>query len=177
MTKKCKSLFVRDLLCEKLRKTLRDAFCFFKYLDCLWAQVQKLKKDRWQERHIPRPYLAFDNVLCEALQHNLPPFTPPPHTEDSVYPMPRVIFRMFDYTDDPEVSVKSKSKACLHFNLRGTPSKVFQASKYFILRGFKYCTRLHQELSAYKGYADGSHFLLIEPFDGINASITVIRSE
>lgn len=76
---------------------------FFQYLDCLWSQIQKLKKDRWQERHILRPYLAFDSVLCEALQHNLPPFTPPPHTEDSVYPMPRVIFRMFDYTDDPEV--------------------------------------------------------------------------
>ncbi|KAL7988540.1 hypothetical protein Chor_007459 [Crotalus horridus] len=72
------------------------------YLDCLWAQIQKMKKDHWQERHIPRPYLAFDSVLCEALQHNLPPFTPPPHTADSVYPMPRVTFRMFDYTDDPE---------------------------------------------------------------------------
>lgn len=46
------------------------------YLDCLWAQIQKLKKDRWQERHILRPYLAFDSILCEALQHNLPPFTP-----------------------------------------------------------------------------------------------------
>lgn len=78
--------------------------CFsLQYLDCLWSQIQKLKKDRWQERHILRPYLAFDSILCEALQHNLPPFTPPPHTEDSVYPMPRVIFRMFDYTDDPEV--------------------------------------------------------------------------
>ncbi|KAG7237143.1 hypothetical protein INR49_032759 [Caranx melampygus] len=43
------------------------------YLDCLWAQIQKLKKDRWQERHILRPYIAFDSVLCEALQHNLPP--------------------------------------------------------------------------------------------------------
>ncbi|KAB1280408.1 Nuclear cap-binding protein subunit 1 [Camelus dromedarius] len=74
------------------------------YLDCLWAQIQKLKKDRWQERHILRPYLAFDSILCEALQHNLPPFTPPPHTEDSMYPMPRVIFRMFDYTDDPELN-------------------------------------------------------------------------
>lgn len=78
-------------------------FFVFQYLDCLWSQIQKLKKDRWQERHILRPYLAFDSILCEALQHNLPPFTPPPHTEDSVYPMPRVIFRMFDYTDDPEV--------------------------------------------------------------------------
>lgn len=73
------------------------------YLDCLYAQIQKLKKDRWQERHILRPYIAFDSVLCEALQHNLPPFTPPAHMPDCQYPMPRVIFRMFDYTDAPEV--------------------------------------------------------------------------
>lgn len=72
-------------------------------MDCLWAQIQKLKKDRWQERHILRPYIAFDSVLCEALQHNLPPFTPPGHMPDAQYPMPRVIFRMFDYTDAPEV--------------------------------------------------------------------------
>uniref|UniRef100_A0A8C5RIB5 MIF4G domain-containing protein n=1 Tax=Laticauda laticaudata TaxID=8630 RepID=A0A8C5RIB5_LATLA len=83
------------------------------YLDCLWAQIQKMKKDHWQERHIPRPYLAFDSVLCEALQHNLPPFTPPPHAADSVYPMPRVTFRMFDYTDDPECIVCWELK-CFH---------------------------------------------------------------
>lgn len=75
----------------------------FQYLDCLWAQIQKLKKDRWQERHILRPYIAFDSVLCEALQHNLPPFTPPGHMPDAQYLMPRVVFRMFDYTDAPEV--------------------------------------------------------------------------
>uniref|UniRef100_A0A8C0BCH9 MIF4G domain-containing protein n=1 Tax=Buteo japonicus TaxID=224669 RepID=A0A8C0BCH9_9AVES len=85
------------------------------YLDCLWSQIQKLKKDRWQERHILRPYLAFDSILCEALQHNLPPFTPPPHTEDSVYPMPRVIFRMFDYTDDPEGPVMPGSHSVERF--------------------------------------------------------------
>ncbi|XP_007524183.1 nuclear cap-binding protein subunit 1 isoform X1 [Erinaceus europaeus] len=85
------------------------------YLDCLWAQIQKLKKDHWQERHILRPYLAFDSVLCEALQHNLPPFTPPPHTEDSVYPVPRVIFRMFDYTDDPEGPVMPGSHSVERF--------------------------------------------------------------
>ncbi|MBZ3869725.1 Nuclear cap-binding protein subunit 1, partial [Sciurus carolinensis] len=85
------------------------------YLDCLWAQIQKLKKDCWQERHILRPYLAFDSILCEALQHNLPPFTPPPHTEDSVYPMPRVIFRMFDYTDDPEGPVMPGSHSVERF--------------------------------------------------------------
>ncbi|KAJ1205472.1 hypothetical protein NDU88_000907 [Pleurodeles waltl] len=85
------------------------------YLDCLWAQIQKLKKDRWQERHILRPYLAFDSILCEALQHNLPPFTPPPHTEGSSYPKPRVIFRMFDYTDAPEGPVMPGSHSVERF--------------------------------------------------------------
>jgi nuclear cap-binding protein subunit 1 len=57
----------------------------------------------WIEKHIVRPYLAFDSVLCEALQHNLPPMVPPPHHPSTTYPLPMVIFRMFDYTDCPEV--------------------------------------------------------------------------
>ncbi|XP_013882779.1 nuclear cap-binding protein subunit 1 [Austrofundulus limnaeus] len=85
------------------------------YLDCLWAQIQKLKKDRWQERHILRPYIAFDSVLCEALQHNLPPFTPPGHMPDAQYPVPRVVFRMFDYTDAPEGPVMPGSHSVERF--------------------------------------------------------------
>lgn len=97
--KVCVSFFLRSLL--KAPPPFSPAFT--QYLDCLWAQIQKLKKDRWQERHILRPYIAFDSVLCEALQHNLPPFTPPGHMPDAQYPMPQVVFRMFDYTDAPEV--------------------------------------------------------------------------
>ncbi|XP_056328495.1 nuclear cap-binding protein subunit 1 isoform X2 [Danio aesculapii] len=85
------------------------------YLDCLWAQVQKLKKDRWQERHILRPYIAFDSVLCEALQHNLPPFTPPAHCPDAHYPTPHTVFRMFDYTDAPEGPVMPGSHSVERF--------------------------------------------------------------
>ncbi|XP_063215947.1 nuclear cap-binding protein subunit 1 [Bacillus rossius redtenbacheri] len=72
------------------------------YLDCLWAQICKLRQDNWAEKHIPRPYLAFDSILCEALQHNLPVILPPPHHDTYGYPMPHVVFRMFDYTDCPE---------------------------------------------------------------------------
>uniref|UniRef100_A0A069DZJ7 Nuclear cap-binding protein subunit 1 n=1 Tax=Panstrongylus megistus TaxID=65343 RepID=A0A069DZJ7_9HEMI len=72
------------------------------YLDCLWEQIRKLRQDNWQEKHIPRPYLAFDSVLCEALQHSLPTLLIPPHDDSYVYPKPTVIFRMFDYTDCPE---------------------------------------------------------------------------
>lgn len=72
------------------------------YLDCLWAQIRKLRQDNWAEKHIVRPYLAFDSILCEALQHNLPAINPPPHSDTYVYPMPWVVYRMFDYTDCPD---------------------------------------------------------------------------
>lgn len=74
------------------------------YLECLWNQIKKLKHDSWTETIIPRPYLTFDNVLCEALQHNLPAIVPPPHHNACVYPMPWVVYRMFDYTDVTDVS-------------------------------------------------------------------------
>lgn len=72
------------------------------YLDCLWAQIKKMKSDNWQEKHIRRPYLAFDDVLGDALQHTLPTFTLPPQKDGMVYPLPHVVYRMFDYTDVPE---------------------------------------------------------------------------
>lgn len=71
------------------------------YLDCLWAQIRKLRQDNWAEKHIPRPYLAFDSILCEALQNNLPKLEITSHLDTTVYPLPTVVFRMFDYTDCP----------------------------------------------------------------------------
>ena len=47
----------------------------------------------WQEKHIARPYEAFDSILCEALQHNIPPITLPPHHSDNTYTFPWVVFR------------------------------------------------------------------------------------
>lgn len=44
------------------------------YLDCLWAQISKLRDDGWLERHITRHYVAFDATLSDALMHNLPRF-------------------------------------------------------------------------------------------------------
>ncbi|XP_046857946.1 nuclear cap-binding protein subunit 1-like isoform X2 [Xenia sp. Carnegie-2017] len=72
------------------------------YLDCLWAQIQKLKKDNWMERHIRRPYIALSETLTEALQHTLPQIPIMPREQNVEYPVPQVVFRMFDYTDVPE---------------------------------------------------------------------------
>lgn len=82
------------------------------YIDCLFAQICKLREDGWIEDIILRPYKAFQPVLADALQHNLPDFIPPPHVEGrSMYPLPKVVFRMFDYTDCPEGPVIPGSHA------------------------------------------------------------------
>ncbi|KAM3727998.1 Nuclear cap-binding protein subunit [Dirofilaria immitis] len=72
------------------------------YLDCLWAQILKLRSDGWKEKFITRHYVAFDGTLADALQHNLPSFQSPPHTPNSIYPLPNVVFRFFDYADCPD---------------------------------------------------------------------------
>ncbi|XP_046913339.2 nuclear cap-binding protein subunit 1 [Dermatophagoides farinae] len=75
------------------------------YLGCLWNQISKLREEKWVENHIYRPYIHFDNVLCEALQHNVSPIKPPTHEPSNIYQYPQVVFRLFDYTDCPERSI------------------------------------------------------------------------
>jgi len=65
--------------------------------------------DGWNEKHIIRPYIAFDSVLCEALQHTLPHIVLPQNAGPIGYPLPSVVFRMFDYTDCPQVRKETLS--------------------------------------------------------------------
>ncbi|XP_064620133.1 nuclear cap-binding protein subunit 1-like [Lineus longissimus] len=81
------------------------------YLDALMAQVKTLKNNKWIEKQIVRPYLAFDGILCEALQHTLPQIIPPSHHEEAEYPFPAVVFRLFDFTDVPEGPILPGSHA------------------------------------------------------------------
>ena len=51
---------------------------------------------------------SFDVVLAEIvvfcnLQHVLPTVSLPPHKDEVTYPLPGVVYRMFDYTDVAEV--------------------------------------------------------------------------
>lgn len=48
-----------------IKSSISDISCLFlQYLDCLWAQIQKLKKDRWQERHPTLPLTVFFVKHC-----------------------------------------------------------------------------------------------------------------
>ncbi len=92
-------------LCDKLDLKLiflLKCFSLPQYIDCLWEQIQKMRSEQWTEKHLARPYLAFTGALNEAMVHSLPLIPLPPHHVDYRYPKPRVVFRMFDYTDCPE---------------------------------------------------------------------------
>ncbi|CAO4362093.1 unnamed protein product [Caenorhabditis nigoni] len=69
------------------------------YLESLSAQIENLRTANWMENHIPRYYKAFEAVLQDALQHNLPSFSSPEHTSDMIYPYPLVVFRLFQDSD------------------------------------------------------------------------------
>jgi len=89
---------------------------------------------------VVRPYLAFDSVLCEALQHTLPQIIPPSHNEEIAYPLPTVVYRMFDYTDVPEVSQAtcSVSYILLINNIEGIISHIlWHKAVFFVFEGVK----------------------------------------
>jgi nuclear cap-binding protein subunit 1 len=79
--------------------------CFFvKYLDCLWLQIKKLEDNDWTEKQLNKPYVSFENSFVSSTAHEFPLVSPPEHSDKTIYPVPRVVFRMFDYTDVPEVT-------------------------------------------------------------------------
>jgi nuclear cap-binding protein subunit 1 len=76
------------------------------YLDCLWAQIKRLNQDEWAESQIFRPYYTYADTLFSdisaSIVHDLPTINIPKHTDNILYPLPKIVFRMFDYTDVPE---------------------------------------------------------------------------
>ena len=55
------------------------------------------------KRIIAKNWIAF------FPQHTLPSFALPAEKDGTVYPLPSVVYRMFDYTDVPEVSLLMQS--------------------------------------------------------------------
>ena len=65
-----------------------------------------MEENDWKENQIFRPYLSFENLFINAVSHDFPLIIPTAFNDQSIFPLPRVIFRMFDYTDVPEVILK-----------------------------------------------------------------------
>ncbi|CAH8868627.1 unnamed protein product [Trichobilharzia szidati] len=81
------------------------------YLDCLWAQICNLRKEGWVEKVTWRLYDSFPSLREHGRPHKLAPLSPPEFAADVTYPLPSVVFRIFDYTDviDPDDSEQMPS--------------------------------------------------------------------
>ncbi|KAI6182064.1 80 kDa nuclear cap-binding protein [Aphelenchoides bicaudatus] len=73
------------------------------YLDNLWIQLKNLQGRDWQENHITRYYNDFAQTFAETISHNLPSIQLPTFNQENFkYPLPYVVFRLFDKNDCPD---------------------------------------------------------------------------
>ncbi|KAI7896054.1 armadillo-type protein [Mucor mucedo] len=54
----------------------------------IWTLTEELKRKNWDLPLIPKPYLWYDNEFTAALQHDLPRFVVPNHTDNVTYIAP-----------------------------------------------------------------------------------------
>lgn len=71
------------------------------YMDSLWLQIKNMRNNNWEDNWIIRPYVAFESKLESSLQHPLPQFELPADLEHTQFPLPTVVFRIFDTPDVP----------------------------------------------------------------------------
>ena len=95
-------------------------------VDSLWKQIVNLAGDKWDDHgFIPRPYIAFEGLLAEAVRQTIPRYVLPPHEGVTEYPkdsdrkfwiffikffltfnhskQPSIVFRLFDLEDCTEM--------------------------------------------------------------------------
>jgi len=104
------------------------------YLDCLWAQIKRLNQDEWAESQIFRPYYSYADTLFSdvsaSIVHDLPTISIPKHADGLLYPLPKVVFRMFDYTDVPEQYVLPGAHAVERYLIEDEISNIIHTFHY-----------------------------------------------
>lgn len=69
------------------------------YLDSLWIQIKNFKANSWVENHLLKPYNDKDYrdmLTASLIPSDLPTFQIPGHSDQYVYPSPRIVFRCFE---------------------------------------------------------------------------------
>lgn len=69
------------------------------FLGQLWIQIQNLKQAGWKEKYLPKIYVGLRRTLNDSFQHKIELFEVPEHMPDTIYPLPRAGFQLFDHAD------------------------------------------------------------------------------
>lgn len=74
------------------------------YLDSLWVQMKNFKANGWTETFLHRPYndKEYKDIMASSLiPQNCPIIQLPTYTKTHLYPIPKIVFRIFedDVTD------------------------------------------------------------------------------
>ncbi|KAL3315211.1 Component of the cap-binding complex (CBC) [Cichlidogyrus casuarinus] len=76
----------------------------FKALQVLWLQVNDLKSSGWVDKISWKLHSTLPSLQQHGKPHSFNPISPPDYDAYVSYPIPRVVFRMFDYTDVLDVN-------------------------------------------------------------------------
>jgi hypothetical protein len=79
--------------------TSDDSTIQMDYLDSLWVQVKNFRANGWNETFLRKPYVEKEykeTFVANVLPMNSPTFQLPAHNSKTVYPSPRIVFRVFE---------------------------------------------------------------------------------
>ncbi|ORY05994.1 ARM repeat-containing protein [Basidiobolus meristosporus CBS 931.73] len=62
----------------------------------LWDQISALKDQDWEINTLVQPFTYFESILGGAQQHDLPVLEVPKEAPSMTYPLPRVVFQLYD---------------------------------------------------------------------------------
>lgn len=84
------------------------------YLDSLWVQIKNFRANGWIEGYLIRPHQEkeiSDHLTTNLITHQSTKFQIPAHSDNNIYPNPRVVLRFFeDDATDMDIPIPGSDK-------------------------------------------------------------------
>lgn len=111
------------------------------YLDSLWVQIKNFRANGWNENFLHRPYNdkeCKDIMASSLVPQNSPTIQIPAHSDNYLYPSPRIVLRIFeDDVAEGEKSIPGSDKIerfCIENHIRNVideqPNNSFECARH-----------------------------------------------
>lgn len=106
------------------------------YLDSLWVQMKNFKANGWTETFLHRPYndKEYKDIMASSLiPQNCPVAQIPPYSKSHLYPVPKIVFRIYeDDVTDGRRSIPGSDKIerfCIENHIRNIIDEIPSESR------------------------------------------------